>query len=229
MAIRHLDQTELSLRWSISPRTLERWRWIGQGPRYLKIGGRIVYRVEEVEAFEAQQTRTSTSDVQATPALARSACPPPREKSERRFAEKRCRTKPARESQSMLVAHLTTHSPPPLRLSIAEALTKIALTENEFCDHVTDAVPGEVIAYHVGMLAADRSLSVSTLPEGRRIELNAVANRALQLSDAGLVHLLQRRVGSERFAYLAVVRPQPRRTGPAMAQPVLGHYLPEAA
>jgi hypothetical protein len=29
--------------------------------------------VEEVEAFEAQQTRTSTSDVQATPALARSA------------------------------------------------------------------------------------------------------------------------------------------------------------
>ena len=73
VAIRHLDQTELSLRWSISPRTLERWRWIGQGPRYMKIGGRIVYRVEEVEAFEAQQTRTSTSDVQATPALARSA------------------------------------------------------------------------------------------------------------------------------------------------------------
>lgn len=73
VAIRHLDQTELSLRWSISPRTLERWRWIGQGPRYMKIGGRIVYRVEEVEAFEAQQTRTSTSDVQATPDLARSA------------------------------------------------------------------------------------------------------------------------------------------------------------
>lgn len=108
----------------------------------------------------------------------------------------------------MPVAHLTTDSPPPLRLSIAEALTKIALTENEFCDRVTDAVPGEVIAYHVGMLAADRSLSVSTLPEGRRIELNAVANRALKLANAGGMHLLQHRIGPERFAYLAIVRPQ---------------------
>ena len=73
MGIRHLDQTELALRWCISPRTLERWRWIGQGPRYIKIGGRIVYRADEIEAFEAQQTRTSTSDIPAPPALARSA------------------------------------------------------------------------------------------------------------------------------------------------------------
>ena len=108
----------------------------------------------------------------------------------------------------MPVAHLTTNSPPTLRLSIAEALNKIALTENEFCDRVTDAVPGEVIAYHVGMLAADRSLSVSTLPEGRRIELNAVANRALKLANAGGMHLVQHRIGPERFAYLAIVRPQ---------------------
>ncbi len=108
----------------------------------------------------------------------------------------------------MPVAHLTTDSPPPLRLSIAEAITKIALTENEFCDRVTDAVPGEIIAYHVGMLAADRSLSVSTLPEGRRIELNAVANRALKMANAGGMHLVQHRIGTERFAYLAIVRPQ---------------------
>jgi hypothetical protein len=33
-------------------RTLERWRWLNQGPRYLKIGGRVVYRLEDVEAFE---------------------------------------------------------------------------------------------------------------------------------------------------------------------------------
>jgi len=59
--IKHLNQIELSRRWSISPRTLERWRWLGQGPRYLKIGGRVVYRLEEIEAFEAQQTRASTA------------------------------------------------------------------------------------------------------------------------------------------------------------------------
>jgi len=59
--IKHLNQTELSRRWNISPRTLERWRWLGQAPRFLKIGGRVVYRLEEIEAFEAQQTRASTT------------------------------------------------------------------------------------------------------------------------------------------------------------------------
>jgi hypothetical protein len=63
MSITHLNQVELSRRWSISPRTLERWRWLGQGPRYLKIGGRVVYRLDYVEAYEAQQLRTSTASV----------------------------------------------------------------------------------------------------------------------------------------------------------------------
>lgn len=73
MSVKHLNQIDLARRWSISPRTLERWRWIGQGPRYIKIGGRVIYRVEEVEAFEAQQTRSSTSENPATPAFASSA------------------------------------------------------------------------------------------------------------------------------------------------------------
>ncbi len=54
---RHLNQVELSRRWSLSPRTLERWRWLNQGPDYLKIGGRIVYRLEDIEAYEAAQRR----------------------------------------------------------------------------------------------------------------------------------------------------------------------------
>lgn len=52
--IKHLNQVELSRRWSLSPRTLERWRWLGLGPAYLKIGGRVVYQLEDIEAFEAQ-------------------------------------------------------------------------------------------------------------------------------------------------------------------------------
>ncbi len=54
---RHLDQIELSRRWTISPRTLERWRWRNEGPAYLKIGGRVVYRLEDVEAYEQQRLR----------------------------------------------------------------------------------------------------------------------------------------------------------------------------
>src|SRR4051794_6742489 len=55
-SIRHLNQIELSRRWSLSPRTLERWRSLGRGPRYLKIVGRVVYRLDDIEAFEARQT-----------------------------------------------------------------------------------------------------------------------------------------------------------------------------
>jgi hypothetical protein len=46
---------QLARRWSLSPRTLERWRWRRQGPDFLKVGGRIVYRLEDVEAFEIAQ------------------------------------------------------------------------------------------------------------------------------------------------------------------------------
>jgi hypothetical protein len=53
--IRHLNQVQLSRRWSLSPRTLERWRWLKAGPQYLKIGGRVVYRLADVEAFENSQ------------------------------------------------------------------------------------------------------------------------------------------------------------------------------
>ena len=59
MDVRHLNQIQLSRRWSISPRTLERWRWLKEGPRYLKIGGRVVYRLEDVEQFETAQLHLS--------------------------------------------------------------------------------------------------------------------------------------------------------------------------
>ncbi len=62
MSLRHLNQINLADRWNISHRTLERWRWTGEGPRFVKLGGRVVYRLEDVEAFEADQPlRASTS------------------------------------------------------------------------------------------------------------------------------------------------------------------------
>ncbi len=62
MTVRHLNQIELAARWNVSHRTLERWRWSGEGPRYIKIGGRVVYRLEDVEEFEAHQLRESTAN-----------------------------------------------------------------------------------------------------------------------------------------------------------------------
>ncbi len=50
--IESLSSKLLARRWGLSHRTLERWRHDGTGPAYLKIGGRAVYRLEDVETFE---------------------------------------------------------------------------------------------------------------------------------------------------------------------------------
>jgi hypothetical protein len=57
--VRHLNQVELARRWRISHRTLERWRWLRLGPAYFKAGGRVVYRLEDVLAYEAEHLRGS--------------------------------------------------------------------------------------------------------------------------------------------------------------------------
>ncbi len=63
VAIKHLRQTNLATRWNLSPRTLERWRWLGEGPPFIKIGGRVVYRQEDIEAYEAGRRKASTAEV----------------------------------------------------------------------------------------------------------------------------------------------------------------------
>ncbi len=47
-----LHTVELADRWKVSPRTLERWRWLQKGPAYVRIGGRVVYRLDVIEAYE---------------------------------------------------------------------------------------------------------------------------------------------------------------------------------
>jgi len=56
---RHLNQDQLARRWSLSARTLERWRSHGKGPCYLRLGGRVAYRLEDVEAFEKAGRRVT--------------------------------------------------------------------------------------------------------------------------------------------------------------------------
>jgi predicted DNA-binding transcriptional regulator AlpA len=46
----------------LSGRTLEKHRVFGTGPRYRKIGGRVVYALEDLRAWADQGLRLSTSD-----------------------------------------------------------------------------------------------------------------------------------------------------------------------
>ena len=83
---------------------------------------------------------------------------------------------------------------------------------NALSAFIADALPGASIAYHVGALARDRYPHLSELTEDRRAELNVLADYALRLADAGWVHLVQRRVAHECFAYLVIIRPRSRVT-----------------
>jgi predicted DNA-binding transcriptional regulator AlpA len=46
----------------LSGRTLEKHRTYGTGPRYSKLGGRVVYRMSDLQAWAELGARASTSD-----------------------------------------------------------------------------------------------------------------------------------------------------------------------
>jgi hypothetical protein len=110
-----------------------------------------------------------------------------------------------------------------------EDLLDVVRTENGLCDRLADATPGDTIVYHIGLLARDRDKIVTMLMPERRDELEIVARRAWQMAEAGLVHLLQRRVADECFAYLVIVRPRPRNARSVLAMAVADLLQREAA
>ncbi|BBE50799.1 hypothetical protein OYT1_ch1242 [Ferriphaselus amnicola] len=59
--IRHLNQGELATRWDCSEASLERWRSEGIGPVFMKLHGRVLYRIEDIESYEQQCLRSGTS------------------------------------------------------------------------------------------------------------------------------------------------------------------------
>jgi len=84
------------------------------------------------------------------------------------------------------------------------------LTDMEFCAWIGQAVPGDQLEYHCGFLGIDTTAVISTLPEPERRRLGALASAAHRAFEAALVHLVQVRVGPDRFAYLAIARTKPR-------------------
>ena len=57
-----LTTTQTAARVGLSPRTLERFRVTGQGPRFLKLGCRVRYAREDIEDWLKGCVRRSTSD-----------------------------------------------------------------------------------------------------------------------------------------------------------------------
>ena len=85
------------------------------------------------------------------------------------------------------------------------------ITEIELAAWIGQAAPGDILEYHRGFLVLDIMSRGSRLSPPDRAELCLVARRAWWASERGLVHLLQRRHGTDDYSYLAVARPKPMK------------------
>jgi hypothetical protein len=54
-----LDTNGLAERWggAVQPDTIAKWRIKGTGPRFMKLGSRVVYALDAVEAWEEEHMR----------------------------------------------------------------------------------------------------------------------------------------------------------------------------
>lgn len=59
---RFLRTPDAAVHLGLAARTLEKHRCYGTGPAYRKLGGRIVYAIEDLNAWADRGRRTSTSD-----------------------------------------------------------------------------------------------------------------------------------------------------------------------
>ena len=59
---RLLHEAEAADILSVKVSTLRRWRWSGDGPLFIKLGGAVRYDPQQLKDYLAKQVRSSTSD-----------------------------------------------------------------------------------------------------------------------------------------------------------------------
>lgn len=64
---RYLNNTEAAAYLKLSPRTLEKQRVLGGGPRFRKFGRRVLYAIRDLDAWADERTCASTSDFNYEP------------------------------------------------------------------------------------------------------------------------------------------------------------------
>ena len=60
--VRYLTNNEAATFLRLSPRTLEKNRVIGGGPRFHKFGRRVLYAISDLEAWAGERSHEMTSD-----------------------------------------------------------------------------------------------------------------------------------------------------------------------
>jgi excisionase family DNA binding protein len=57
-----VSPAEAARRLGLKEGTLANWRWQRRGPRFLRVGRRVRYRLADIAAWIEAQTRTTTCD-----------------------------------------------------------------------------------------------------------------------------------------------------------------------
>ena len=52
---------QLSLRWNSSVSSIDKLRWSGKGPKFIKPAKKVLYRAQDIEAYEEQISQQSTT------------------------------------------------------------------------------------------------------------------------------------------------------------------------
>ena len=100
-----------------------------------------------------------------------------------------------------------THPCISMGMQITNPLHTLIADEAALLAWLRQAVPGEQVAYWRGFLARDTRGTQHGTSDTERNCLRAVARRAWLMSEAGQVHLVQRRISPGVFEYIAIARP----------------------
>lgn len=91
-----------------------------------------------------------------------------------------------------------------------DAIPGSEMSDIAFYAWVSQATEGEALVYYRGFLAVDTETEFGGLSVKERRALRALGDAAFRAAQQSLVHLVQMRLATDRFAYLAIARPKPR-------------------
>jgi len=100
-------------------------------------------------------------------------------------------------------------------------LSGVRISEVDLSAWVAKAKPQDTLEYYRGFLAIDRTRFGEPMSREERRGLVQIGIRAMRLADAGLVHLVQRRLGPDRFSYLAIACPRPKNAPASLSAMLL--------
>ena len=58
-----LNEIEAAKQLCLTTHTLRKWRWLGKGPNFIKIGSAVRYEQEEITTFIGKSLKKSTSEL----------------------------------------------------------------------------------------------------------------------------------------------------------------------